>query len=143
MRKFLFQDALYTEACLDLHPGLMADLAGRWFCDYYYIPGPAGFFTRNDVARYIADVLNPYVLLFQAHKISFIQNGFQHRNKYRHISDPKKFFDACMADSAADVGTESTFPSLYVAIIFDAGESNWDNYCKIVAKEELSPENSH
>ena len=79
---FLFNDIVYKEACLDLHPGLMADLAGRWFCDYYFIPGPAGFFIGSDVARYIAVMLNPYELISEAHRKSFIQNGLQHRNKF-------------------------------------------------------------
>ena len=36
MREFLFNHTLYLEACQSLHAGLMANLAGRWFCDYYH-----------------------------------------------------------------------------------------------------------
>ena len=126
MRLFLFHDPLYKDACKDVHPGLMADLAGRWFCDSYVIPGPAGYFTGNDFARYIADVLNPYDLLSDMHKRTFIQNGLQLRQKYQRIVDPRKFFEMCMAEPATDVGLESTYTMLYLRIIEETDDGIWD-----------------
>ena len=35
MREFLLTKDLYLAALEDLHAGLMADLAGQWYCDYY------------------------------------------------------------------------------------------------------------
>ena len=68
MRELLFSHELYLAAMKDLHPGLMADIAGRWFCDYYALHGSAGFFTGNNVGRYIADILNPYQFMSEQHK---------------------------------------------------------------------------
>jgi hypothetical protein len=82
MREFLFSHELYLAAMTDDHPGLMADIAGRLFCDYYELHGSAGFFTGNNVGRYIADILNPYHLMSEQYKQTFIQNGMQHRSKY-------------------------------------------------------------
>ena len=117
MRDLLFNHILYREACSDLHPGLMADIAGRWFCDYYFIPGPEGYFTGNDIGRYVADVLNPYHLLSMAHKRTFVHNGLQLRQKYKRVFDPRGCFEQCMAEPATDVACESTFTMLLINII--------------------------
>ena len=44
MREFLLANELYLRALDDLHAGLMADLAGRWYCDYYDLHGPSVFY---------------------------------------------------------------------------------------------------
>ena len=62
MREFLLANELYLTALEDLHAGLMADLAGRWYCDYYELHGTSGYFTGNNIGRYIADILNPYAI---------------------------------------------------------------------------------
>ena len=72
MRGLLLTHDLYLDALDDLHAGLMADLAGRWYCDCYELYGPSGYFTGNNYARYIADILNPYALLSQQHQQTFI-----------------------------------------------------------------------
>ena len=60
VRKLLLRHGLYIDALQDFRAGLMADLAGRWFCDYYELHGPSGYFTGNNIGRYVADLLNPF-----------------------------------------------------------------------------------
>ena len=88
MREFLLTKDLYLAALEDLHAGLMAHLAGRWHCDYYELHGPSGYFTGNNIGRYIADILNPYAKMSRQHQKTFIHNGLLHRRKYQHIVDP-------------------------------------------------------
>ena len=79
MRDSLLNHDLYRVALDDLHAGLMADLAGRWYCDFYELYGPSGYFTGNNYGRYIADILNPCALLSQQHQKQIIHNGLQHQ----------------------------------------------------------------
>ena len=138
MREFLFNHPLYIAACKDSHNGLMANLAGRWFCDYYHFLGTNGYFTGNDYARYVADVLNPYHLLSVAHRKTFVKNGLDLREKYQRFVDPVIFFEKCMAEPATDVACESTFTMLYIKII-EAGKPFDGNEIKLedVPHEQL------
>ena len=138
MRGFLLTHQLYLDALDDLHAGLMADLAGRWYCDCYELYGPSGYFTGNNYGRYIADILNPYASLSQQHQKTFIHNGLQHRMNYQHIVDPQSFFEACMAEPATDVGCESTFTMLYIAMLESTSKDRWGECCQIIDQEEVS-----
>ena len=140
MREFLLTKDLYLAALEDLHAGLMAHLAGRWYCDYYEVHGRSGYFISNNIGRYIADILNPYAKMSRQHQKTFIHNGLQHRRKYQHIVDPKSFFEACMAEPATDVGTESTFTMLYIAVLESKGKDHWDQCCHTISREDVSPQ---
>ena len=138
VRGLLLGHALYREALQDLHAGLMADLAGRWFCDYYELHGPSGYFTGNNIGRYVADILNPFSQLSPEHQQSFIHNGLQHRRKYQHVFDPQEFFESCMAEPATDVACEAVFTMLYIIRLESTEEDCWDECCDVVQQDTLS-----
>ena len=140
MREFLLTKDLYLAALEDLHAGLMADLAGQWYCDYYDLHRPPGYFTGNNIVRYIADILNPYAKMSQQHKKTFIHNGLQHQRKYQNIVDPESFFDACMAEPATDVGTEFTFTMFHITLLESKGKDHWDQCCHTISREDVSPQ---
>ena len=140
VRRLLLRHELYLNALQDLHAGLMADLAGRWYCDYYVLPGPSGYFTGNDIGRYVADILNPFHLLSPQHQQSFIHNGLQHRRKYQHVYDPQNFFEACMAEPATDVACESVFSMLYIIMLESKDKDRWHECCQIIERDTLCPQ---
>ena len=45
-----------------------------------------------------------------------------------------------MAEPATDVGTESTFTMLYIAVLESKGKDHWDQCCHSISPKNVSPE---
>ena len=45
-----------------------------------------------------------------------------------------------MAEPATDVGTDSTFTMLYIAVLESKGKDHWDQCCHTISREDVSPQ---
>ena len=45
-----------------------------------------------------------------------------------------------MVEPATDVGTESTFTMLYIAVLESKGKDHWDQCCHTISRADVSPQ---